>query len=124
MSLQQAKSLRGGVGVPIYEENGPRGWSVSISIHKLLPVLTQVKGDVMKVGRDHSCDLWMTEAVFTGSTDEDLQLGKVSRVQFQLLREGATTVLDNKSMNGTYVNGMKLGKGRRFCLDQENIISI
>ena len=84
--------------------------------------MTPVKVDVMKVGRDHSCDLWMTEAVFTGSTD--LQLGKVSRVQFQLLREGATVVLEDKSMNGTYVNGMKLGKGRRHCLDQENIISI
>ena len=66
----------------------------------------------------------MTEAVFTGSTDEDLQLGKVSRVQFQLLGEGATLMLEDKSMNGIYVNRMKLGKGRRRCLNQENIIFI
>ena len=66
----------------------------------------------------------MTEAVFTGSTDEDLQQGKVSRVQFQLLREEATVLLEDKSMNGPYVNGIKLGKCRRRCLNQDDIISI
>ena len=47
----------------------------------------------------------MTEAVFTGSNDEDLQLGKVSQVKFQLLREEASVLLEDKSMNGPYVNG-------------------
>ena len=105
-------------------EDGAWGWLVSISKHKLTQVLTPVKGEVIKVGRDNSCDLMMTETVFTGSTDEDLQLGKVSRVQFQLHKEGANVVLEDKSMNGTFVNGMKVGKDKRHCLDQEDIISI
>ena len=70
-------------------EDGPWGWLLSISDHQLSPVLTPVKGEVMKVGRDPSCcDLVLKEIVFTGtgSTDEDLQLGKVSQVQFQLQR--------------------------------------
>ena len=61
----------------------------------------------------------MTEAVFTGSNDEDLQLGKVSRVQFQLLREEATVLLEDKSINGPHVNGIKLGKCRQRCLNQD-----
>ena len=59
----------------------------------------------------------MTEAVFTGSNDEDLQLGKVSQVKFQLLREEASVLLEDKSMNGPYVNGKKLGKCRRRFLN-------
>ena len=68
-------------------KEGPWGWLLSISDHQLSPVLTPVKGEVMKVGRDPTCcDLVLKEIVFTGSTDEDLQLGKVSQVQFQLQR--------------------------------------
>ena len=68
-------------------KEGPWGWLLSIIDHQLSPVLTPVKGEVMKVGRDPTCcDLVLKEIVFTGSTDEDLQLGKVSQVQFQLQR--------------------------------------
>ena len=57
----------------------------------------------MKVGRDPSCDLMLNEVIFTGSTDEDLQLAKISRPQFELQRTGTNLVLKDKSMNGTYV---------------------
>ena len=97
-------------------KDGAWGWLVSISEHQLTQVLTPVKREMTKVGRDNSCDLMMTQTVFTGSTDEDLQLGKVS---FQLHRERANLVLEDKSMNG-----MKVGKDNRHCLDQEDIISI
>ena len=106
-------------------EDGPWGWLLSISKHQLSPVLTPVKGEIMKVGRGPSCcDLVLNEIVFTGSTDEDLQLGKVSRVQFQLQRSGNNVVIEDNSMNGTYVNGLKLGKGGQHSLDQEDTISI
>ena len=75
-------------------KEGPWGWLLSISDHQLSPVLTPVKGEVMKVGRDPSCcDLVLKEIVFMGSTDEALQLGKVSRVKFQLQRTGSNVVL-------------------------------
>merc|ERR1719233_554645 len=78
----------------------------------------------MKVGRDSSCDLVLNEIVFTGSTDEDLQLVKVSRVQFQLQRTGSNVVMEDMSMNGTYVNGLKLVKGKQHSVDQGDMISI
>ena len=53
----------------------------------------------MKVGRDPTFDLMLNEVLFTSSTDEDLHLVKVSRVQFQLKMTGANVVLDDKSMN-------------------------
>ena len=45
-------------------------------------------------GGDHegrqgpSCDLMIHKVIFTSSTEEDLQLAKVSRVQFQFLKTG------------------------------------
>ena len=48
----------------------------------------------MNVGRDPTCDLMLNEVLFTSSTDEDLHLVKVSRVQFQLQMTGANAVLD------------------------------
>ena len=57
----------------------------------------------MKVGRDPSCDLMLNEVIFMGSTDEDLQLAKISRAQFELQRTGTNLVLKDKSMNGTYM---------------------
>ena len=37
---------------------------------------------------------------------------KVLRVKFQLQRTENNAVMEGKSMNGTYVNGLKLGKGK------------
>jgi len=88
------------------------------------PVLVPVKGETMKVGRDPSCNLTLEETLFTGSTDEDLQLGKVSRVQFELKRVGSSVALVDQSMNGTYVNGLKVGKGKQHSLDQGDIVAI
>ena len=57
----------------------------------------------MKVGRDPSCDLMLNEVIFMGSTDEDQQLAKISRAQFELQRTGTNLVLKDKAMNGTYM---------------------
>ena len=46
----------------------------------------------MNVGWDPTCDLMLNEVLFTSSTDEDLHLVKVSRVQFQLKMTGANVV--------------------------------
>ena len=49
---------------------------------------------------------------------------KVSRVKFQLQRMGNNVVMEGKLMNGTYVNGLKLGKGKQHSLDQGDTISM
>ena len=66
----------------------------------------------MKVGRDHdSSDLTVDDSLFTGSTDKYLQCSQVSRVHFE-------------SMKGTYVNGIKVGKGKQQSLDQGDVVAI
>ena len=49
---------------------------------------------------------------------------KFLRVKFQLQRMGNNVVMEGKLMNGTYVNGLKLGKGKQHSLDQGDTISM
>ena len=49
--------------------------------------------------------------MFTGSTDKYLQCSQVSRVHFE-------------SMKGTYVNGIKVSKGKQQSLDQGDVVAI
>ena len=37
---------------------------------------------------------------------------------------GNNVVMEGKLMNGTYVNGLKLGKGKQHSLDQGDTISM
>jgi len=109
--------------------NTPWGWLVTINqgfsySSCTEPVLNAVMGQMVKVGRDPSCTLALDEKMFVGSTDEDLQFGKISRVQFQLSKVGAGVALLDKSMNGTYVNGLKVGKDKQHSLDHGDMISI
>ena len=39
-------------------------------------------------------------------------------------RVGTNAWIEDKSMNGTCVNGMKLGKEDQHCIDQGDVISI
>ena len=48
----------------------------------------------------------------------------MSRLQFELHRVGTNAWIEDKSMNGTCVNGMKLGKEDQHCIDQGDVISI
>ena len=79
----------------------------------------------MKVGRDHdSSDLTVDDSLFTGSNDKYLQCSQVSRVHFELKRVGSSVALIDQSMNGTYVNGIKVGKGKQQSLDQGDVVAI
>jgi len=104
--------------------NSTWGWLVTLRQSSSHPVLHQVTGELVKVGRDPSCTLMVNERIFAGSTDEDLQIAKISRVQFQLTRVGTGVALLDKSMNGTYVNGLKVGKDKQHSLDHGDVISL
>lgn len=110
----------------------PWGWLVNLKLrglnsslsshaeHTLSPVMVET----FKVGRDLSCNKIIDETMFIGSTEEDLQIVKVSRVQFQLNKEGNNVALVDKSMNGTYVNGFKVGKDKQHGLEHGDVIAI
>ena len=92
------------------------GWSLSAQY--LLPnaVLLPVTGDLFKVVRDPSCPLMVDENLFKDSIEEDFQIVKVSRVQFHLTRVGAGVALVDKSMNGTYVDHLLVGKDKHYIV--------
>ena len=103
------------------------GWLVTlspISPPTPDPIILPVSGELVKVGRDPSCTLVVDENLFRGSIDEDLQIVKVSRVQFHLSKVGVGVALVDKSMNGTYVNNLKVGKDKHYSLDHGDIISV
>ena len=64
------------------------------------------------------------ENLFKDSIEEDLQIVKVSCVQFHLSRVGAGVALVDKSMNGTYVNHLLVGKDKHYSLDLGDVISL
>ena len=118
---------------PPIDTDMPWGWLVPLTPPVLSsarpatvsPVLVPVKGETMKVGRDHdSSDLTVDDSLFTGSNDKYLQCSQVSRVHFELKRVGSSVALIDQSMNGTYVNGIKVGKGKQQSLDQGDVVAI
>ena len=48
----------------------------------------------------------------------------MSRLQFELHRVETNAWIEDKSMNGICVNGIKLGKEDQHCIDQGIVISI
>ena len=86
--------------------------------------MLSVTGDLFKVSRDPSCTLMEDENLFKDSTEEDLQIEKVSRVQFYLSRVGAGVALVDKSMNSTYVNHLLMGKDKHYSIDHGYVISL
>ena len=118
---------------PPIDTDMPWGWLVPLTPPVLSsarpatvsPVLVPVKGETMKVGRDHdSSDLTVDDSLFTGSNDKYLQCSQVSRVHYELKRVGSSVALIDQSMNGTYVNGIKVGKGKQQRLDQGDVVAI
>merc|ERR1719450_816891 len=113
--------------------NFPWGWLVAVNSKGLRltsdtkpgsPVLIPVRDEVLKIGRDLSCDIIVNESMFIESGDEDLKIGKVSRVQFEIKKVDNLVVVIDRSMNGTYVNGIKVGKDKEQILDQGDVVAI
>ena len=50
--------------------------------------------------------------------------GEVSRLQFELHRVGMNAWIEDKSMNGTCANGIKLGTEDHHCIYQGHVIPI
>eukprot|EP00092_Neocalanus_flemingeri_P039015 GFUD01042471.1.p1 GENE.GFUD01042471.1~~GFUD01042471.1.p1 ORF type:complete len:687 (-),score=183.83 GFUD01042471.1:48-2108(-) len=75
------------------------------------------------VGREQYCKLVFEEFMFPGS-EENLQCNKTSRVQFEVFIENSRPYIQDKSMNGTFVNGVKLNRDDSKRLNHGDVISI
>merc|ERR1719244_1890957 len=88
------------------------------------PSLFPVRTDSISVGRDPSCDVVIHQDMFTDCQGDNLRYAKLSRVQFQLVKEGDIVSLMDKSMNGTYVDEFLVGKDKSRRIRNGDIISV
>ena len=61
---------------------------------------------------------------FADSQDKNIQYVKLSRVHFTVTRDKHGITLIVKSMNGTYVNKLLVGKGNKYRLNHTDAISV
>ena len=102
------------------------GWLVTMKE----PVQVFSLGSPFTVGRNPStCDLFINWELFNdnfGEEFEDEDYVRISRRHFIIDKEVGedSAVLTDLSMNGTFVDGVRLGKDRKFILRHCSVISI
>ena len=102
---------------------GPWGWLTTTPRH-LAPSLFPLEEDRVVVGRSEEdilqgAKLTIDESLFQGAKEK--QFLKTSRTHFEVFRDGG---LVDKSSNGTYVNGLKVGKNKTYRLSHGDVISL
>ena len=105
------------------KKNEVWGWLIPQS-EGLVSVL--LKNPTVCAGRDgEACAIVFKSEIFHGKGD-DIEVDKVSRVHFQLAYDPTEekTVLEDLSMNGTWVNGARVGRKNTMVLDHGSTISI
>eukprot|EP00092_Neocalanus_flemingeri_P027694 GFUD01030059.1.p1 GENE.GFUD01030059.1~~GFUD01030059.1.p1 ORF type:complete len:517 (+),score=176.52 GFUD01030059.1:90-1640(+) len=111
------------------QPDSPLAWSWLVHLRpgpaSVRALVVPVCGDLVAVGRDPSCcQIGIGEDIFINSENENLQSVRVSRVQFEIVKEKTRATLVDKSMNGTYVNKLLVGKGKKYSLKHADVISI
>ena len=102
---------------------GPWGWLVSAPRH-LDPILLPLEQDKVGVGRSEETNgqgekLVIDERLFEAAREK--QFLKTSRIHFEVFSDGG---LVDMSSNGTYVNGLKVGKNKTYRLSHGDVISL
>jgi len=103
-----------------------KGWLVpERCTMPVIPITELVLGSSEKflVGREHTCDFMLEEHMFPPSIS-DLQCNNASRVQFEIVNENEGLFISDKSMNGTYLNCVRLKKDIARRLNHGDMISI
>ena len=77
-------------------------------------------GDSVTVGRDLGCDVVINNLKLV--EEGNFGLENVSRVQFELFKDSSGVSLNDKSMNGTYVNRFRVGNNRFYRIGHEDLI--
>ena len=96
-------------------------WLVNLRTSQVIPIFL----DSVDVGRDpDDCQIEIAEELFTNSEDENLKLVRISRFHFEITKKKNRAILVDKSMNGTYVNKLLVGKGNLYSLNHADVISV
>lgn len=101
------------------EEN--KFWARLISINKLFPSL-HCDSKKFRFGRASSCDYtFLSDQIRTSK-----YAATYSSVHFQLELDEKTgeVWIEDSSMNGTFINGERIGKGNRRCIENNDEISL
>ena len=109
---------------PCPSPNKVWGWLVPLAKGLEYIQLDQVK---LKAGRDpDQCNILLTSLTFQQKEEVDLRLEKISRVHFCIDKElGAdNALLTDTSLNGTWVNNVKLGEEKKMTLEHCSIIAV
>jgi hypothetical protein len=107
------------------QPDSPIPWAWLVSLRSTTAQVIPVCGPMVKVGRDPTCQMEIPEDIFVDGENENLQFVRVSRIQFEIVKEkGGGATLEDKSMNGTYVNKLLVGKGNKYSLNHADVISV
>ena len=71
-----------------------------------------------------SCQIREDDRAFAGREEEEIQFVNLSRVHFEIRKEKGEITLMDTSMNGTYVNKLLVGKGKKYRLTHADVISV
>ena len=89
-------------------------------LRHLAPTLTPLKGSTVSVGREGN--IVIDERLFEAAGDE--QHLKTSRVHFEVFVRNGLVGLVDKSLHGTFVKGLKVGKDKEYRLNHGDVISV
>ena len=84
------------------------------------PTLTALQGPTVSVGREGN--IVIDERLFEGAGDK--QHLKTSRVHFEVFVRNGLVGLVDKSLHGTFVKGLKVGKDKEYRLNHGDVISV
>ena len=131
-------SSEGSSGISNYTTSSSSGthgttWGILYPINcDLYKVLHMKDNNPYHVGRDSDCQYQLhPKHGFEKSEELKLLMSNISKKHFKIYKEnddtssrGYSVILEDLSMNGTYVNGFRVGQGRKHLLDNTSRISL
>ena len=102
----------------------PWGWLVLLKVNTGTYKQVKLSENDVTMGRDVACQIQLDDSIFTNSQDENIQYIKLSRIHFAITRDSGGVTLIDKSMNGTYVNKLLVGRGNKYKLNHADVISV
>ena len=114
-------------------DSSPDAWGILYPINCYLYKAVHMKNnDEYYVGRDSDCQYQIrAKHGFRKSEELEILFSNLSKKHFKIYKEnddtssrGYSVILEDLSMNGTYVNGVRVGQGCKHTLDNTSKISL
>ena len=114
-------------------DSSPDAWGILYPINCYLYKAVHMKNnDEYYVGRDSDCQYQIrAKHGFRKSEELEILFSNLSKKHFKIYKEnddtssrGYSVILEDLSMNGTFVNGVRVGQGCKHTLDNNSRISL